>query len=98
MRLVAVERTFLGYLRTSTALAMRGTLVAQLFTIESKENGFPDASIGKPLATAFYGLATMTVLLGAVRTFRHQSYLIRSKALAGGFEVHTIGIAILFVS
>jgi hypothetical protein len=45
----------------------------------------------------FFALAIVTVVLGAARTFRHQQYLIKSKALAGGFEPTALGGLLLAV-
>lgn len=77
---------------------MLGTLVAQLFTIDRQNNGFGHILLGKPLAVVCFALAVMTILLGAIRAFRLQMYLVRGKALAGGFETYTIGLVILLVS
>ncbi|KAL2211373.1 hypothetical protein CC79DRAFT_1363683 [Sarocladium strictum] len=94
---LAVERTFLGYLRTSTVLAMLGTLVAQLFTINAQDHGPNSSLLGKPLATIFFTLAIVTVGLGAIRNYRHQSFLIEGKALAGGVEIHILSLLSLLV-
>jgi uncharacterized membrane protein YidH (DUF202 family) len=94
----AVERTFLGYLRTSTVLAMLGTLVAQLFTINAQDHRPNSSLLGKPLATIFFTLAIVTVGLGAIRNYRHQSFLIEGKALAGGVEIHILSLLSLLVS
>ncbi|KAK0391709.1 hypothetical protein NLU13_1208 [Sarocladium strictum] len=92
---LAVERTFLGYLRTSSALAMFGTLVAQVFTIDLRGHGLGYTLLGRALATVFFCLAIVTIVLGATRVFRHQRHLIRGKALAGGFETSALGVALL---
>ncbi|KAF4445682.1 hypothetical protein F53441_10631 [Fusarium austroafricanum] len=91
---LANERTFLGYLRTSVTMSMTGTVVAQLFRLqnEGQHSHFGYFVTGKPLAMACYSFSIGTILLGAIRTWRHQSHMLRGKALAGGFEVHILGI------
>jgi len=96
---LALERTFLGYLRTSVALSMVGVIVAQLFRLNTQP--LPDNRIGYyrvsiPLATAFILSAIAVTALGAVRFWRQQAAMTRGKVHAGGWEVLLImGISIL---
>ncbi|KAF1946340.1 hypothetical protein EJ02DRAFT_441252 [Clathrospora elynae] len=90
---LALERTFLGYLRTSLLLATTGILIAQLFHLQHS----PDPSktygyyvIGRPLSVTFIAMAILVVLIGAARFWRLQRALVRGKALAGGWEVGVI--------
>ncbi|KAM5355100.1 hypothetical protein ACJ41O_001746 [Fusarium nematophilum] len=94
---LANERTFLGYLRTSVMMSMVGTLVLQLFTLNHHGAGFGYTLVGKPLATTCYAFSAGTVILGAVRSWRHQDSMLRGMALAGGFEVHVLGICSMLV-
>ncbi|KAF4963641.1 hypothetical protein FSARC_8346 [Fusarium sarcochroum] len=91
---LANERTFLGYLRTSVMMSMVGTLVAQLFTLhhEGYHAGFGYFVTGRPLAMTCYAFSIGTILLGAIRTWRHQSFMRNGKALVGGFEIHLLGM------
>ncbi|EKJ75790.1 hypothetical protein FPSE_03970 [Fusarium pseudograminearum CS3096] len=92
---LANERTFLGYLRTSVMMSMVGTMVAQLFTLSHEGHHaktFGYFITGKPLALTCYGFSIGTILLGAVRTWRHQRIMMSGKALVGGFEIHVLGI------
>lgn len=98
--LPANERTFLGYLRTSVMMSMVGTMVAQLFTLHHEGyhvHGFGYFVTGKPLALTCYAFSIGTILLGAVRTWRHQQIMMRGKALVGGFEIHLLGICSMLV-
>ncbi|KFY88139.1 hypothetical protein V500_06535 [Pseudogymnoascus sp. VKM F-4518 (FW-2643)] len=94
----ALERTFLGYLRTSQALSMLGVIISQLFTIQKSTS--PDPHIGyfvtgKPLGAICQGAAMLTLMLGTFRWWRQQNAITRGKALAGGFELTVIGLVIL---
>ncbi|QPC78259.1 hypothetical protein HYE68_009011 [Fusarium pseudograminearum] len=92
---LANERTFLGYLRTSVMMSMVGTMVAQLFTLSHEGHHaktFGYFITGRPLALTCYGFSIGTILLGAVRTWRHQRIMMSGKALVGGFEIHVLGI------
>ncbi|KAF4879114.1 hypothetical protein CGCSCA1_v002019 [Colletotrichum siamense] len=92
---LALERTFLAYLRTGVATAILGTIVAQLFALQQADSGFGYAMLGKPLATVCYGLSICTTLLGACRAWRLQKAMLRGKAIAGGFEVTSLAVGFL---
>ncbi|KAF3046501.1 hypothetical protein E8E12_010323 [Didymella heteroderae] len=90
---LALERTFLGYLRTSLILVMTGVIIAQLFRIQRALHPNPTIGfyvIGKPLSVTFIGMAIFVLLVGAIRFWRLQDALVRGKALAGGWEVFVI--------
>jgi uncharacterized membrane protein YidH (DUF202 family) len=91
--LTALERTFLGYLRTSVALAMMGVITAQLFRLQHSVNPNPSLGffvLGIPLAVIFIGTAIVVLLLGAFRFWKQQNALARGKIHVGGWEINTI--------
>ncbi|OBT74096.1 hypothetical protein VF21_07126 [Pseudogymnoascus sp. 05NY08] len=97
---LALERTFLGYLRTSQALSMLGVIISQLFTLQKSTS--PDPHIGyfvtgKPLGAICQGAAMLTLMLGTFRWWRQQNAITRGKALAGGFEITVIGLLVLLL-
>ena len=81
---LALERTFLAWLRTSLAFASIGIAVTQLFRLNttiSKREGLtpapPDNSyhlrqVGKPLGATFLGIAILVLLVGGRRYFESQ--------------------------
>ncbi|KAA8574761.1 hypothetical protein EYC84_004010 [Monilinia fructicola] len=90
----SLERTFLAYLRTSLTLSMLGVSIAQLFRLQHSPTpnrliGF--FVLGKPLACICQVAAITTLLIGAIRSWRHQNAIVRGKALFGGFDVIAIG-------
>lgn len=90
---LALERTFLGYLRTSAMLSMTGVIVAQLFRLQHTIN--PNLNLGfyvlgVPIASSFIGLAILVLLIGAYRFWRQQRAMIRGKIYAGGWEISLI--------
>ncbi|KAH7408339.1 hypothetical protein DE146DRAFT_371341 [Phaeosphaeria sp. MPI-PUGE-AT-0046c] len=92
---LALERTFLGYLRTSLIFVMTGVLTAQLFRLQHVAN--PNAHfgfyvVGRPLSIMFIGMAIVVVLVGAYRFWKLQNALNRGKAHTGGWEVLLIMI------
>jgi uncharacterized membrane protein YidH (DUF202 family) len=95
---LALERTFLSYLRTSLALSMIGVTIAQLFRLQ--HSPAPSAIFGyfvagEPLAGCFIAAAVVVVLVGAVRFWRQQTAMVRGKVWAGGWEVYlTMGLSI----
>ena len=97
----ALERTFLGYLRTSLALAFFSVYIAQLFRLQ--HTAHPDQTLGFfvvaiPLAAACIVAAILVLLLGAYRFWRQQNAILRGKVHAGGWEVNMIGLIIFLVS
>lgn len=92
----ALERTFLGYVRTSVMLSMQGATIAQLFRLQrrsahsSSRLGF--YSIGVPLACVYYAVALLVTLLGACRFWRQQNAIASGKVYSGGWEINCIGI------
>lgn len=99
--LIANERTFLGYLRTSLALAMLGVIIAQLYRLQHSES--PDPTFGyfvlsKPISSIFHVSAICVAILGSVRFFRQQHAMALGKIEAGGWEIMIIGVYVLLVS
>ncbi|KAL9137782.1 MAG: hypothetical protein Q9175_001021 [Cornicularia normoerica] len=88
---LALERTFLAWLRTSLAFASIGIAVTQLFRLNttiSKREGYtptnPDNTyhlrqVGKPLGATFLGIAILVLLVGGRRYFESQYWIIRGK-------------------
>ncbi|KAF1832367.1 hypothetical protein BDW02DRAFT_571103 [Decorospora gaudefroyi] len=89
-RHTALERTFLGYLRTSLLLVMTGIIIAQLFYINHSVEPDPEFGfykIGRPLSATFIAMAIVVLVVGALRFWRLQHGLVRGKGHAGGWEV-----------
>ncbi|KAL9045987.1 MAG: hypothetical protein Q9214_001070 [Letrouitia sp. 1 TL-2023] len=82
---LALERTFLAWLRTSLAFASIGIAITQLFrlntTISEREgytpanpqNTFHLRQVGKPLGATFLGIAIVVLLVGGRRYFESQT-------------------------
>ncbi|KAG9257004.1 uncharacterized protein F5Z01DRAFT_647366 [Emericellopsis atlantica] len=82
---LALERTFLAWLRTSLAFASIGIAVTQLFRLNTS---LPDSGslnqdtlrqVGKPLGAAFLGISILILLLGYRRFFLGQQWIIKGK-------------------
>ncbi|GAB7363525.1 hypothetical protein MBLNU230_g3794t1 [Neophaeotheca triangularis] len=86
---LANERTFLGYLRTSVALAIIGAVIAQLYRLQNPlpEAGFGYYGVGRPLSAVFHCSALGVTLMGAWRFWQQQSAMAVGKVHAGGWEV-----------
>lgn len=89
---LALERTFLAWLRTSLSFASIGIAVTQLFRLNTTiSSSDPDnmvtfspastklRSVGKPLGATFLGISILILLLGFHRYFESQHYVIRGK-------------------
>lgn len=96
----ALERTFLGFLRTSLALSMVSVIIAQLFRlqhVQDPDKVFGFFVLGIPLACACIGAAIVVLLLGAYRFWRQQNAMLRGKVHAGGWEMNVIGMTVFMV-
>ncbi|PHH81390.1 hypothetical protein CDD83_3602 [Cordyceps sp. RAO-2017] len=107
---LALERTFLAWLRTSLAFASIGVAVTQLFRLNtslmddeggSGTNHTTLRRLGKPLGATFLGISILTLLLGFRRYFRAQEWVMRGKFPASRGTIVVVGIlalAIMLVS
>ncbi|KAF2740174.1 hypothetical protein EJ04DRAFT_425224 [Polyplosphaeria fusca] len=87
---LALERTFLAWLRTSLSFASIGIAVTQLFRLNttiskghaSDSSSSPQARlrhVGKPLGATFIGISILVLFIGFHRYFEAQHYVIRGK-------------------
>lgn len=105
---LALERTFLAWLRTSLAFASIGVAVTQLFRLNTTLSDGSDSSesatlrrLGKPLGATFLGISILTLLLGARRYFHGQEWVIKGKFPASRgtiIIVALVALAIMLVS
>ena len=89
---LALERTYLGWFRTSVAVGSFGVVVTQLFILQALDPGK-----GKILGSLLSCGAIITSLLGCIRYFRQQRLLTQHKTLAGGWHVTTF-MVVLFTT
>jgi uncharacterized membrane protein YidH (DUF202 family) len=101
---IALERTFLGHLRTSLALASCSVVISQCFSLSLGASDTMAVDevrfrrIGKPLSCALLLWAMITAILGAIRFLRMQDALVREDAVIdGGWELHAEGIGLFVV-
>jgi uncharacterized membrane protein YidH (DUF202 family) len=85
---LALERTFLAWLRTSLAFASIGVAVTQLFRLNTSLSGSDDdpafgpdtlRQMGRPLGTTFLGASIVTLLLGYKRYYDSQQWIMKGK-------------------
>ncbi|KFA51479.1 hypothetical protein S40293_06744 [Stachybotrys chartarum IBT 40293] len=83
---LALERTFLAWLRTSLAFASIGVAVTQLFRLnislpETDRDVNMDTihQMGRPLGTTFLGVGALTLLLGYKRYVESQAWVMKGK-------------------
>ncbi|KAF1985161.1 hypothetical protein K402DRAFT_313488, partial [Aulographum hederae CBS 113979] len=88
---LALERTFLAWLRTSLSFASIGVAVTQLFRLNTSilqdpSSGTPATPtaahlhhVGKPLGATFIGISIIVLFIGFHRYFESQHYVIRGK-------------------
>ncbi|KAI9767800.1 MAG: hypothetical protein M1840_005481 [Geoglossum simile] len=104
---LALERTFLAWLRTSLAFASIGVAITQLFRLNTTLAGDtsqpPGAQhlrqVGKPLGATFLAIAIVVLFIGFQRYFESQYWIIKGKfpASRGGVAVVTVVAGLLIV-
>jgi len=90
---LALERTYLAYIRTSIALALTGTLVAQFAVLSDRmytAQGVSMKQVGTPIAATLDVMALIVAAVGGARYMRQQSLLIQKRWVTGGFDILTI--------
>ncbi|KAF1927755.1 uncharacterized protein M421DRAFT_421598 [Didymella exigua CBS 183.55] len=103
---LALERTFLAWLRTSLSFASIGIAITQLFRLNSSLRASSSTSssaddsmhrlrhLGKPLGATFIGISILMLGIGFHRFFEAQHYVIRGKFPASrGSIVLVSGVA-----
>ncbi|KAK8125307.1 uncharacterized protein PG998_001066 [Apiospora kogelbergensis] len=104
---LALERTFLAWLRTSLAFASIGIAVTQLFRLNvSLAEGDDKAlqtirRLGRPLGATFLGISILILLLGYQRYFQSQQWILKKKFPAARLTivlVSLIAMALMVVS
>jgi uncharacterized membrane protein YidH (DUF202 family) len=82
---LALERTFLAWLRTSLGFASIGIAITQLFRLNAgvradNPKGYQTMrDMGKPLGATFIGIAIMVLLIGVNRYYESQGWLLKGK-------------------
>ncbi|KAK2628261.1 hypothetical protein QTJ16_002907 [Diplocarpon rosae] len=83
---LALERTFLAWLRTSLAFASIGVAITQLFRLNTSSAagsaGDPHGHLrrlGKPLGATFLAISIVMLFVGFHRYFESQHWIIRGK-------------------
>ncbi|KAF1343706.1 hypothetical protein BDV97DRAFT_266085, partial [Delphinella strobiligena] len=103
---LALERTFLAWLRTSLSFASIGIAVTQLFRLntsiaKSSNNNSTSVSsydytrlrqVGKPLGATFLAISILVLLLGFHRYFESQHYVIRGKFPASRGSIVVVAV------
>ncbi|KAI0842889.1 hypothetical protein F5Y06DRAFT_256353 [Hypoxylon sp. FL0890] len=81
---LALERTFLAWLRTSLSFASIGIAITQLFRLNTSINEDDSTfvtlrRVGKPLGATFIGVSIIILLLGYRRYYQGQQWVIKGK-------------------
>ncbi|KAK6991864.1 hypothetical protein R3P38DRAFT_3091242 [Favolaschia claudopus] len=87
---LALERTFLAYLRTSLALAAGGVVMGQLLDLPGSVFG----SYARPLAASCIVLAVYVLLVGIARYFTVQNELTKGVFTVARFHVGVIALGL----
>ena len=96
---LALERTFLAYIRTSDAFVSLGVVIVQLFILADANR-----TTGIVLAGFIFAIAILMAMLACARFFRQQKLLLRGRTTAGGWDINliwasTVGLCLgLFVA
>ena len=89
---LALERTFLAYVRTGQAFATLGVLVAQtmrLGQVRPLGVGLDYYDVAIPLACTCYGASILVITIGLVRFLKLQKAIALGMTHSGGWELMT---------
>ncbi|CAN8099449.1 unnamed protein product [Discula destructiva] len=98
---LALERTFLAWLRTSLSFASIGIAITQLFRLNTSISKADSAdshtlrSLGKPLGASFVGISILMLFLGYHRYFQAQQWIIKGKFPASRGTVILVSLVAL---
>ncbi|RPB12247.1 hypothetical protein P167DRAFT_466993, partial [Morchella conica CCBAS932] len=104
---LALERTFLAWLRTSLAFASIGIAITQLFRLNASVVTSPNPSgytplrhMGKPLGATFIGISLLVLMIGVNRYYESQTWLMRGKfpASRGSIFLLTLVACLLMIT
>ncbi|KAI5811376.1 hypothetical protein DFH27DRAFT_475952 [Peziza echinospora] len=90
---LALERTFLAWLRTSLAFASIGIAVTQLF----RHHPNTVSHMGKSLGATFLGISIIVLGFGAQRYYESQGWLLKGKFPASRGSVFAIALISLLL-
>lgn len=81
---LALERTFLAWLRTSLAFASIGIAITQLFRLNTSladddHQSYTLRHLGKPLGSTFLAVSILILFLGYNRYLESQAWVIKGK-------------------
>ena len=97
----ALERTYLAYVRTASAVAQFGVTVAQLFKLNNYKDGISNVTslrIGRALGATIEAIAIVVLLSGAFYFTQQQTGLMKGVTLSRGYHLWIITIMSMIVS
>lgn len=89
---LALERTFLGWFRTSVSLISFGVIITQLFVLKDV-----NPKKGKILGAIMTCGGAIVIILGCVRYFEQQRLLAKGKALSGGWHHQLLIVTLMLI-
>lgn len=90
---LSLERTFLAYVRTASALVSFGIIITQLFVLK-KVNPRTGSIFGAIMSAG--GIAV--TLIGCLRYFKQQKYLTHGKAISAGWDIVILWILVFAIT
>lgn len=90
---LSLERTFLAYIRTASALVSVGVITTQLFVLK-KVNPRTGSVLGAIISAG--GVAV--TLIGCSRYFKQQKYLTHGKAISAGWDIVFLWMLLFAIS
>lgn len=93
---LALERTFLAYMRTASAYAQFGVVVSQLFRLNNSDRGLnvpATLRIGNAVGAGTIAIAIVLVLVAAAYFAKQQHGLVKGVILSRGYDVPAVVVA-----
>ncbi|KAK3045590.1 hypothetical protein LTR09_012836 [Extremus antarcticus] len=93
---LALERTFLAYVRTASAYAQFGVLLSQLFRLHNSDQGLNIPStlkIGNAVGASTIAVAIIIMIIGAAYFAKQQRGLMKGVIVSRGWDVPIVATA-----
>lgn len=90
---LVLERTYLAYIRTSSAIVSLGVVIVQLFILKNVSK-----TTGVVLGATLSGGGIIVAMVGCFRFFRQQEHMNKGKAICAGLDMLAVWAIMVLIS
>ncbi len=90
---LVLERTYLAYIRTSSAIVSLGVVIVQLFILKNVSK-----TTGVVLGATLSGGGIIVAMVGCFRFFRQQEHMNKGKTICAGLDMLAVWAIMVLIS